>query len=75
MVSSKNDANTNEHSENLSDYIKKMNQAILKELMVKCNLPPAIVENTAFRRFLNTFAPKWKHTSSRYFSPMDYFHH
>ncbi len=36
--------------------------------MVKCNLPPAIIENTAFRKFLKTFAPKWKHTSSRYFT-------
>jgi hypothetical protein len=31
-------------------------------------LPPTIVEHTAFRNFLKTFAPKWKHTSSRYFT-------
>jgi hypothetical protein len=67
-IPSNNDINTSEHLENLSDYTKKINQAILEELMVKCNLPPAIIENTAFRKFLKTFAPKWKHTSSRYFT-------
>ena len=68
LVPLNNDINTNESSENLSDYTKKINQSILEELIVKCNLPPAIIENTAFRKFLKMIAPKWKHTSSKYFT-------
>ena len=59
---------SNESAENLSDQTKKINNAILEELIVKCNLPPATVEYTAFRKFVKTIAPRWKHTSSKYFT-------
>lgn len=59
---------SNEPSENLSDQTKKINKSILEELIVKCNLPPATIEYTAFRNFLKTIAPRWKHTSSKYFT-------
>ncbi|CAF1579247.1 unnamed protein product, partial [Didymodactylos carnosus] len=65
-ITSKNDIN--EQSENSTTNINKINQAILEDLIVKCNLPPAFVEQVGFRNFLKTFAPKWKHTSSRYVS-------
>ncbi|CAF3613131.1 unnamed protein product [Rotaria socialis] len=54
--------------ENLKDNVIKINQIILKELIVRCNLPPAIVEYSGFRNFLKTIAPKWKPASSRYFT-------
>lgn len=65
-ITSKTDIN--EQSENLTNNTNKINQAILEDLVVKCNLPPAIIEHIAFRNFLKTFAPKWKCTSSRHFT-------
>ncbi|CAF2895353.1 unnamed protein product [Rotaria sp. Silwood2] len=62
----KND--TYDYSENFEDNVIKINQTILKELIVKCNLPPTLVEHTGFRNFLKAVAPKWKPTSSRYFT-------
>jgi hypothetical protein len=59
---------TNDLSENLTNNSIKINQAILEELIVKCNMPPSIVEHVGFRNFLKTFAPKWKPTSARYLS-------
>lgn len=55
-------------SENFEDNVIKINQSILKELIVKCNLPPTLVEHVGFRNFLKMVAPKWKPTSSRYFT-------
>lgn len=49
-----------------TDKFQKINQAILEDLIVKCNLPPAIVEHVSFRRFLKGFVPKWKPTSSKH---------
>ena len=45
-----------------------MNKMILEELIIRCNLPPSIIEHTAFRKFLKMLAPKWKPASSRYFT-------
>ena len=61
--------------DDISDYpgcleanVVKINETILKELIVKCNLPPTLVEHVGFRNFLKTVSPKWKPTSSRYFT-------
>jgi hypothetical protein len=62
----KND--TNDSSEDSTNNSIKINQAILEELIVKCNLPPSIVEYVGFRNFLKIVAPKWKPASSRYFT-------
>ncbi len=59
---------SNEDWGNSADLTKKINKAILEELIVKCNLPPATVEYSAFRSFLKTVAPRWKPTSSKYFT-------
>ncbi|CAF2140723.1 unnamed protein product [Rotaria magnacalcarata] len=59
---------TYDYTENFEDNVVKINQTILKELIVKCNLPPTLVEHVGFRNFLKTIAPKWKPTSSRYFT-------
>ncbi|CAF4377586.1 unnamed protein product [Rotaria sp. Silwood2] len=59
---------TQDYSENFEDKAIKINQTILKELIVKCNLPPTLVEHTGFRNFLKMVAPKWKPTSARYFT-------
>ena len=52
----------------LEPNVVKINETILRELIVKCNLPPTLVEHVGFRNFLKTVAPKWKPTSSRYFT-------
>jgi BED zinc finger len=65
-VATKNDIT--DYPEELTNDIIKINQVILEELIVKCNLPPSIVEYAGFRKFLKTLAPKWKPTSSRYFT-------
>jgi hypothetical protein len=52
----------------LEANVVKINETILKELIVKCNLPPTLVEHVGFRNFLKSVAPKWKPTSSRYFT-------
>lgn len=57
-----------ENEEDLRDNVIKINRIILTELIVKCNLPPSIVEHVGFRNFLKTIAPRWKPTSSRYFT-------
>jgi hypothetical protein len=65
-VASKND--TNDSPEKLTNDIIKINQVILEELIVKCNITPSTVEQPSFRKFLKTLAPKWKPISSRYFT-------
>ncbi|CAM4844568.1 unnamed protein product, partial [Rotaria magnacalcarata] len=57
-----------ENEEELKDHVIKINRCILTELIVKCNLPPTIVERIGFRNFLKTVSPKWKPTSARYFT-------
>ena len=57
-----------DHTECLEVNVIRINETILKELIVKCNLPLTIVEHIGFRNFLKTVAPKWKPTSSRYFT-------
>lgn len=57
-----------ENEEDLRDNVIKINRIILTELIVKCNLPPTIVEHIGFRNFLKAIAPRWKPTSSRYFT-------
>ena len=58
----------------MTEKLLKINQAIVEDLIVKCNLPPAIVENVGFCRFLKSFAPKWKPTSSKYITKTLYYH-
>ncbi|CAF2019737.1 unnamed protein product [Rotaria magnacalcarata] len=65
-IPTKND--TNDYSENLTSNVIKINQVILEELIVKCNLPPSIIEHNGFRNFLKMVAPKWKPTSARHFT-------
>lgn len=57
-----------ENEDDLKDNVIKINRIILTELIVKCNLPPSIVERVGFRNFLKAIAPRWKPTSSRYFT-------
>lgn len=52
----------------LEANVIKINEVILKELIVRCNVPPTLVEHVGFRNFLKTVAPRWKPTSSRYFT-------
>jgi hypothetical protein len=55
--------------ENLDDDIKnyaKINESILTNLIVKCNLPPSLIENSGFRQFMKLVSPKWKPTTARY---------
>ncbi|CAF2863964.1 unnamed protein product [Rotaria sp. Silwood2] len=57
-----------ENSENFTSNINRINKAILEELIVRCNLPPSLVEHVGFRKFLKGVVPKWKPTSARYFT-------
>lgn len=57
-----------ENEEDLRDNVIKINRIILTELIVKCNLPLTIVEHVGFRNFLKAIAPRWKPTSTRYFT-------
>ncbi|CAF1579910.1 unnamed protein product, partial [Adineta steineri] len=59
---------TNDILENSTNNNDKINQAILEELIVKCNLPLSIAESRGFRNFLKILAPKWKPASSRYYT-------
>lgn len=43
----------------------RINMAIAKNLIVKCNLPLSIVENSAFRDFINECNIKWQPISSK----------
>ena len=67
-VSTENDNDNNNISNNLTSNVIKINKLILEELVVRCNLPPSIIEHAAFRKFLKALVPKWKPTSSRHFS-------
>lgn len=44
----------------------RINQSIVLHLIIKCNLPPSIVDRPDFRSFLKCLAPKWKSISSRH---------
>ena len=57
-----------EESENINDIHGKMNQSILKNLVVKCNLPPSLVESVGFRQHMKLCVPKWKPTTARHLS-------
>ena len=57
-----------ENEEDLRDNVVKINRIILTELIVKCNLPPTLVEHVGFRSFLKAIVPRWKPTSARYFT-------
>ena len=43
----------------------RINMAIAKNLIIKCNMPLAIVENSAFRDFINECNIKWQPISSK----------
>lgn len=49
-----------------SSYDRKINESIAANLIVKCNLPPSMIEQGGFRRFMNVVAHKWKPSSARY---------
>ena len=51
---------------NQSDFQKKTSQSIATQLIVRCNMPPALIEYPGFRNFMVQLAPKWKPTSARY---------
>ncbi|CAF1410431.1 unnamed protein product [Adineta ricciae] len=59
---------TGDVAENSTNNNDKINQTILEELIVKCNLPLSIAESRGFRNFMRILAPKWKNTSSRYYT-------
>ena len=44
----------------------KVNQSIVSNLIVRCNLPPSIVEHVGFRKFMSDVARKWRPASARY---------
>ena len=49
-----------------TDYDAKINESIATNLIVKCNLPPSMIEQGGFRRFMNVVAHKWKPCSARF---------
>lgn len=44
---------------------QQLNASIAKNLIIRCNLPFGIVENTAFREFMKELNPKWQPISSK----------
>ncbi len=50
----------------IAKYEEKVNESITTNLIVKCNLPPAIIEQSDFREFMKLVVPKWKPSSSRH---------
>ena len=44
---------------------RRLNMGIVKNLIIKCNLPLSIVENGAFRDFMNDCNIKWQPISSK----------
>jgi hypothetical protein len=44
---------------------QQINLSIAKNLIIKCNLPPAIVEHSSFREFLKELYPKWYPISAK----------
>ncbi|CAF3273968.1 unnamed protein product [Rotaria socialis] len=43
----------------------RINLSIAKNLIIKCNLPLSIIENSAFREFLKECYPKWQPISAK----------
>jgi len=60
----------NEEPENMcsesTTYDAKINESIATNLIVGCNMPPSMLEQRGFRRFMNVVAHKWKPCSARY---------
>ena len=50
----------------IAKYEENINESITTNLIIKCNLPPMIIEQPGFREFMKFIAPKWKPSSSRY---------
>ena len=50
----------------LNNIDQKINESVTLNLIVKCNLPPSVIEQSGFRAFMKLVAPKWKPSSSRY---------
>ena len=65
IVVSESDAES-ESGDDVSKYDEKINQSIAMNLIVKCNLPPWIIEQEGFRQFMKVVAGKWKPCSARY---------
>ena len=49
-----------------SSYDDKVNQSIVLNLIVRCNLPPSMVEHIGFRKFMSDVVRKWRPASARY---------
>ena len=49
-----------------SSYNDKVNQSIVLNLIVRCNLPPSMIEYIGFRKFMGDVVRKWIPTSARY---------
>ncbi|CAF3504086.1 unnamed protein product [Rotaria socialis] len=60
-----NDQSTTESSTNTYKQYR-INKAIGKYLIIKCNLPLSLVENNAFRDFMKECNIKWNPTSAKY---------
>ena len=41
-------------------YDDKVNQSIVLNLIVRCNLPPSMVEHIGFRKFMSGVVRKWR---------------
>ena len=55
-----------DHPENPTEYHVKINESILTNLIIKCNIPPSLIESGGFRQFMKQFLPKWKPSTARY---------
>ena len=55
-----------------SSYEDKVNQSIVSNLIVRCNLPPLMVEHIGFRKFMNDVVLKWRPASARYLKSSSY---
>ena len=49
-----------------SSYDGKANQSIVLNLIVRCNLPPSMIEHIVFRKFMSDVVRKWRLASARY---------
>ena len=55
-----------ERNDRSSTYDDRINQSIALNLIVKCNLPPSVIEQPGFRQFMKVVARKWKPSSARF---------
>lgn len=49
----------------MQSYANRVNFAITKYLIIKCNMPLNLVENSAFRQFMKECHVKWDHVSAK----------